>query len=81
VTRSLLWKRRRPETLRLLDAVKSPSRGFEAVVIGEPQRAWERAGNATGAELLRRFGLTDDGSPATSRQGEDRSLYARNVRR
>jgi DNA invertase Pin-like site-specific DNA recombinase len=39
LSRSLPWKRR-PEALRLLDAVKNPLRGFEAVVIGEPQRAF-----------------------------------------
>jgi hypothetical protein len=33
-----------PEALRLLDAIKSPDREFDAVVIGEPQRAflWQR---------------------------------------
>ncbi|HZO65990.1 MAG TPA: recombinase family protein [Kribbellaceae bacterium] len=39
LSRSLPWKRR-PEALRLLDAVKSPGRDFDAVVIGEPQRAF-----------------------------------------
>jgi len=39
LSRSLPWKRR-PEALRLLDAVKSPARDFDAVVIGEPQRAF-----------------------------------------
>lgn len=38
-SRSLPWKRR-PEALRLLEAFKNPVRGFEAVVIGEPQRAF-----------------------------------------
>ena len=38
-SRSLPWKRR-PEALRLLDAIKSPGRDFDAVVIGEPQRAF-----------------------------------------
>jgi site-specific DNA recombinase len=38
-SRSLPWKRR-PEALRLLEAFKDPARGFEAVVIGEPQRAF-----------------------------------------
>ena len=39
LSRSLPWKRR-PEALRLLDAIKSPGRDFDAVVIGEPQRAF-----------------------------------------
>ena len=38
-SRSIPWKRR-PEANRLLDALKTPNRGFEAVVIGEPQRAF-----------------------------------------
>ena len=38
-SRSLPWKRR-PEALRLLDAFKDPNRGFDAVVIGEPARAF-----------------------------------------
>lgn len=39
LSRSLPWKRR-PEALRLLDTIKNPARDFEAVVIGEPQRAF-----------------------------------------
>jgi site-specific DNA recombinase len=38
-SRSLPWKRR-PEASRLLDTFSDPTRGFEAVVIGEPQRAF-----------------------------------------
>jgi site-specific DNA recombinase len=38
-TRALPWKRR-PRSAALLDALKQPDRGFEAVVIGEPQRAF-----------------------------------------
>ena len=38
-SRSLPWKRR-PEAARLLDAFRDPDRGFDAVVIGEPQRAF-----------------------------------------
>jgi site-specific DNA recombinase len=38
-SRSLPWKRR-PEAARLLDAFSNSARGFEAVVIGEPQRAF-----------------------------------------
>jgi len=37
--RSLPWKRR-PEASRLLAALRDPRRGFDAVVIGEPQRAF-----------------------------------------
>lgn len=38
-SRSLPWKRR-PEAARLLDTFRNPRRGFDAVVIGEPQRAF-----------------------------------------
>ncbi|MGW0662176.1 recombinase family protein [Streptodolium elevatio] len=38
-TRALPWKRR-PRSAALLDALKDPNRGFDAVVIGEPQRAF-----------------------------------------
>jgi site-specific DNA recombinase len=38
-SRSLPWKRR-PEAAALLDALRDPDRGFEAVVIGEPARAF-----------------------------------------
>jgi site-specific DNA recombinase len=38
-SRSLPWKRR-PEASRLLDAFPNSTRGFDAVVIGEPQRAF-----------------------------------------
>ncbi|RBM08076.1 recombinase family protein [Streptomyces sp. PT12] len=38
-SRSIPW-RRRPQAAALLDALKSPDRGFDAVVIGEPQRAF-----------------------------------------
>jgi len=38
-SRSLPWKRR-PESARLLESFRHPDRGFEAVVIGEPQRAF-----------------------------------------
>ena len=38
-SRSLPWKRRE-EASRLLDAIKRPDRGFDAVVIGEPHRAF-----------------------------------------
>jgi DNA invertase Pin-like site-specific DNA recombinase len=39
LSRSLPWKRR-PEATRLLAALKDPHRGFDAIVIGEPQRAF-----------------------------------------
>jgi len=39
LSRSLPWKRR-PEAALLLAALKDPNRGFDAVVIGEPQRAF-----------------------------------------
>ncbi|GAB3292609.1 recombinase family protein [Parasphingorhabdus pacifica] len=38
-SRSLPWKRR-PGTSQLLEALKDPDRGFDAAVIGEPQRAF-----------------------------------------
>jgi site-specific DNA recombinase len=38
-SRSVPWKRR-PEASRLLEAIRDPNRGFSAVVIGEPQRAF-----------------------------------------
>jgi DNA invertase Pin-like site-specific DNA recombinase len=38
-SRSLPWKRR-PEAARLLESFRDPKRGFDAVVIGEPQRAF-----------------------------------------
>jgi len=38
-SRSIPWKRR-PDANRLLAALREPSRGFDAVVIGEPQRAF-----------------------------------------
>jgi DNA invertase Pin-like site-specific DNA recombinase len=38
-SRSLPWKRR-PESLALLDAMKRKDRGFDAVVVGEPARAF-----------------------------------------
>jgi DNA invertase Pin-like site-specific DNA recombinase len=38
-SRSLPWKRR-PQAARLLEALMNEDRGFDAVVIGEPQRAF-----------------------------------------
>jgi hypothetical protein len=53
-SRSLPWKRR-PEAARLLETFRDPERGFDAVVIGEPRRAFY--GN--------QFGLTFPCSPTT----------------
>ncbi len=39
LSRSLPWKRR-SQAARLLAALRDPDRGFDAVVIGEPQRAF-----------------------------------------
>ena len=39
LTRAIPWKRR-PEAARLLACLSDPGRGFAAVVIGEPQRAF-----------------------------------------
>jgi site-specific DNA recombinase len=44
-TRAIPWKRR-PQAARLLEALKNSDRGFGAVVIGEPQRAFH--GNQLG---------------------------------
>lgn len=41
-SRSLPWKRL-PEAARLLDALQRKDRGFDAVVIGEPHRAFHGA--------------------------------------
>jgi DNA invertase Pin-like site-specific DNA recombinase len=38
-SRSIPWVRR-PEASRLLEALKNPNRGFDAVIIGEPHRAF-----------------------------------------
>jgi len=40
VSRRLPWARR-PQAKALLDAVKNPARGFDAIVIGEAQRAFQ----------------------------------------
>jgi len=42
VSRSLPWSRR-PEAARLLDDCRGPDRPFDAIVIGEPQRAFAGA--------------------------------------
>ncbi|MEV0038108.1 recombinase family protein [Streptomyces sp. NPDC050804] len=47
LTRALPWKRR-PRAAALLEALRNPDRGFDAVVIGEPQRTFygNQFGNA-----------------------------------
>jgi site-specific DNA recombinase len=56
VSRSMPWSRR-PEAAHLLGDCAHPDRGFEAVVIGEPQRAF--SGNQYGltAPLLWHYGV------------------------
>ncbi|WP_433733277.1 hypothetical protein ACQP0C_13580 [Nocardia sp. CA-129566] len=55
-SRSIPWKRR-PQATRLLEAMRDPDRGFDAVVIGEPQRAFY--GNQYGLTfpVLTHYGL------------------------
>jgi DNA invertase Pin-like site-specific DNA recombinase len=55
-SRSLPWKRR-PEASRLLDLLRSPDRGFEAVAIGEPQRALYGAQFALTFPLFEHYGV------------------------
>ncbi len=55
-SRSLPWKRR-PEASRLLELLRSPYRGFEAVAIGEPQRAFYGAQFALTFPLLEHYGV------------------------
>jgi len=38
-SRAVAWQRR-PESGRLLEALEDPDRGFDAVVVGEPQRVF-----------------------------------------
>lgn len=56
MSRSIPWKRR-PEAARLLGAVKAPDRTFDAIVLGEPQRAFY--GNQYGLTypVLQHFGV------------------------
>jgi DNA invertase Pin-like site-specific DNA recombinase len=56
VSRSHPWKRR-PESLALLDALRRPDRGFEAVVIGEPARAFHGAQFQNTFPLFVHFGV------------------------
>ena len=55
-SRSLPWKRR-PEASRLLELLPSPGRGFDAVVIGEPQRAFYGAQFALTFPLFEHYGV------------------------
>jgi len=55
-SRSLPWKRR-PEASRLLEFLRSPERGFEAVAIGEPQRAFYGAQFALTFPLFEHYGV------------------------
>ena len=55
-SRSLPWKRR-PEASRLLELLRSPDRGFEAVAIGEPQRAFYGAQFALTFPLFEHYGV------------------------
>ena len=61
LSRSLPWKRR-PEAAKLLAALRDPNRGFSAVVIGEPQRAF--CGNQFGLTfpLFEHYGVPALGS-------------------
>jgi site-specific DNA recombinase len=55
-SRSLPWKRR-PEASRLLELLRAPDRGFDAVVIGEPQRAFYGAQFALTFPLFEHYGV------------------------
>lgn len=55
-SRSLPWKRR-PEAYKLLELLRSPDRGFEAVAIGEPQRAFYGAQFALTFPLFEHYGV------------------------
>lgn len=55
-SRLLPWKRR-PEASRLLELLRSSDRGFEAVAIGEPQRAFYGAQFALTFPLLEHYGV------------------------
>jgi site-specific DNA recombinase len=55
-SRSVPWKRR-PEAQRLLDAFKDPGRPFDAVVIGEPQRAFYGAQFALTFPVFTHYGV------------------------
>jgi site-specific DNA recombinase len=56
LSRSLPWKRR-PEAARLLETFKDASRGFDAVVIGEPARAFYGAQYELTFPLFEHYGI------------------------
>lgn len=56
-SRSLPWKRR-PEAARLLNAVRDPKRGFDGIVVGEPQRAFYGHQFAMTFPVLVHYGVT-----------------------
>lgn len=55
-SRSLPWSRR-PQASGLLAALKDPARGFDAVVIGEPARAFSGAQFALTFPVLEHYGV------------------------
>jgi site-specific DNA recombinase len=55
-SRSIPW-RRRPEASKLLELLPEPDRGFDAVVIGEPQRAFYGAQFALTFPLFEHYGI------------------------
>lgn len=55
-SRSIPWKRR-PEASKLLEALADPNRGFEAVVIAEPQRAFYGGQYAEVAPIFEHYGV------------------------
>src|SRR5665213_270339 len=57
VSRSLPWSRR-PEAARLLEDVANPDRGWDALVIGEPARAFYGTQFAMTFPVLTHYGVT-----------------------
>lgn len=55
-SRSLPWERR-PEATRILSDVRNPSRGWDSLVIAEPQRAFSGAQFDGVANVLSHFGV------------------------
>jgi site-specific DNA recombinase len=55
-SRSIPWKRR-PEASKLLELFPDPGRGFDAVVVGEPQRAFYGAQFALTFPLFEHYGI------------------------
>src|SRR4051794_40147654 len=56
VSRSRPWPRR-PEATRLLEDVANPSRGWDALVVGEPQRAFSGAQFQLVFSVLSHYGV------------------------